>query len=94
MAKAKKPDGRRNNGRPTGSINKRSEENIAKAKKGGVMPLDFLLKQMRNGKLGLDVRIDAAAKAAPYVHAKLQAISVSGNVGFITQEQALKELED
>lgn len=94
MAKATKPDGRRSNGRPKGSVNKRSEETYQKAKKGGILPVDFLLKQMRNSKLDLLIRIDAAAKAAPYVHAKLQAVTVNGNVGLISQEQALKELDD
>jgi len=94
MAKAPKPDGRRANGRPKNSINKRSEENIKKAEKGGIMPLDFMLKQMRDTKRPMDVRLDAAHKAAPYVHAKLQSLTVAGNLGFITQEQALKDLQD
>lgn len=93
MAKAAKPDGRRKNGRPTGSINKRSEEAYQKAKKGGVLPLDFLLKQMRDAKLDLAVRMAAATAAAPYVHAKLQAVAVTGSLA-MTQEQALKALDD
>lgn len=93
MAKAVKPDGRRSNGRPTGSINKRSEEAYQKAKKGGVLPLDYLLKRMRDSKLPGDVRDKAAAAAAPYVHARLQAVAVSGAVS-LTHEQALAALDD
>lgn len=91
MAKAEKPDGRRSNGRPNGSSNKRTEEAFKKAKKGGILPLDFLLKQMRNHKLDLAVRMTAAKDAAPYVHNRLQATTVKGDVN-ITHEQALKEL--
>jgi hypothetical protein len=94
MAKAPKPDGRRVNGRPKGSRNKRTEQNIKKAQKGGIMPLDFMLKQMRDEKNDLAVRMAAAQSAAPYVHSRLQTLSVSGNIGLITQEDALKALKD
>jgi hypothetical protein len=94
MAKAKTPSGRQNNGRPKGSRNKRTEENIKKAQKGGIMPLDFMLKQMRDEKNELAVRMAAASNAAPYVHSRLQTLSVSGTIGLITQEDALKALQD
>lgn len=93
MAKAAKPDGRRANGRPKGAINKRSEEAYQKAKKGGVLPLDYLLKRMRNSKLSGEERDRAAVAAAPYVHARLQAVAVSGAVS-LTHEQALAALDD
>jgi hypothetical protein len=93
MAKAKKPDGRRENGRPKGSINKRSEETYQKAKNGGVLPVEYLLKRMRNGALPGDVRDRCAAAAAPYIHARLQAVAVSGAVS-MTHEQALDALDD
>lgn len=93
MTQAVKPDGRCNNSRPKGSINKRSEKTIKKAEKGGIMPVPFLLKQMRNGKLDLSVRMSAATSAAPYLHAKIQAIAISGAVT-LSHEQALKALDD
>lgn len=93
MAKAAKPDGRRANGRPKGAINKRSEETYQRAKKGGLLPVDYLLKQMRNTKLDRATRMQAANMAAPYIHARLQAVAVSGAVS-LTHEQALAQLDD
>lgn len=93
MAKAAKPDGRRENGRPKGAINKRSEETYQKAKKGGKLPVDYMLEQMRNSKLDRAVRMQAARDAAPYIHARLQAVAVSGAVT-MTHEQALDALDD
>lgn len=94
MTKAKAdPSGRRNNGRPRGAINKRSEETYQKAKKGGMLPVEYLLKRMRNGKLSGEVRDRCAAAAAPYIHARLQAVAVSGAVA-MTHEQALDQLDD
>jgi hypothetical protein len=91
MAKAAKPDGRRKNGRPKGSTNKRSAEAIKKAKRGGIMPLDYMLKAMRDPKV-LEARRDEMARAAaPYVHARLQATTVTGNLT-LTHEQALQAL--
>lgn len=91
---AKKPDGRKLNRRPPGSMNKRSKALIDKAQKqGGMLPAEFLLKQMRNRKLPLEVRMQAATAAAPYYHARLQAIKHSGQVE-LTHEQALQQLAD
>lgn len=91
MAKAKTPDGRSRNSRPKGSINKRSKALIEKATKGGMLPVEFLLKQMRNPKLDRQVRMQAASAAAPYLHARLQAIQHSGAVT-LSHEEALKQL--
>lgn len=93
MAQAEKPDGRRANGRPKGATNKRTLETYEKAKKGGELPVEFLLKQMRNKRLALAVRMSAATAAAPYIHARLQAVAVSGAVT-LTHEQALAALDD
>lgn len=89
-----KPDGRQNNGRRKGAINKRTKALIDKAERNGKMlPAEFLLKQMHNRKNSLDVRMQAAAAAAPYYHARLQAIKHSGQVE-LTHEQALKQLAE
>lgn len=82
---------RKGSGRPKGSLNKFTKEAVAKAKAGGILPLDYLLKVMRNSKAKTQRRDWAAAAAAPYLHPKLAAIEHSGNVQ-LTHEQALAEL--
>lgn len=66
-------------GRPKGAINKRTEEAIVKAAETGITPLDYLLAVMRNENEEKPVRLDAAKAAAPYIHARLQAIEHSGD---------------
>jgi hypothetical protein len=45
------------------------------------MPLDYMLSVMRDTKVPRDERVDAAAKAAKYIHPALQAIEHSGPGG-------------
>lgn len=58
-------------GRPARGRNKRTELQILRAEEGGVMPLDYMLSVMRDPANPTDLRLDAAHKAAPYVHQKL-----------------------
>jgi hypothetical protein len=73
-------------GRPKGSRNKRTEEQAKAIEESGLTPLDFLTKVYRGEAIGdvipdLAQRIDAASKAAPYVHQKQpQAHQISGGV--------------
>lgn len=46
--------------------------------KEGLTPLDYLLRVMRNPRNEVDVRVDAAKAAAPYVHPKLAQINTNG----------------
>lgn len=48
-------------------------------KASGLTPLDFMLGVMRNEANPQDVRLDAAHKAAPYVHAKLASVELKGD---------------
>ena len=75
-----KPKGgaRSNAGRKPGVPNKKTAALQAAVARSGITPLDFLLKVMRDSKKKLDVRVDAAKAAAPYVHAKLASIEVAG----------------
>jgi hypothetical protein len=61
-------------GRPFGSLNKRTRTLLEAAEAGGEMPLDFLLRLMRDTKAPLPRRIEAAKAAAPFLHPKLTAI--------------------
>jgi hypothetical protein len=82
---------RPNSGRPKGSTNKLDQEARKKAIETGISPLEYLLGVMRNPEMDLEKRIDAAKAAAPYVHARLQAVTHTGpddgpvkiNIGWI-----------
>lgn len=89
-------------GRKKGSPNKKTSETIEQVTSSGITPLEFMLKQMRSPyprkatlsqKQAHDsMRMQAARDAAPYVHAKLSSIQVSGGLK-LNHEQALNELE-
>ncbi|MEN9846093.1 MAG: hypothetical protein RIS36_1240 [Pseudomonadota bacterium] len=66
-------------GRPKGSVAKITEEAVARAKEGGELPHQFLLRIVRGDAIdgerpSLQMRIAAAVAAAPYFAPKLAAI--------------------
>lgn len=79
-------------GRKPGATTRFNEEARAKAAEGGIMPLDYLLGVLRDTTKSEEVRIDVAKAAAPYVHAKLAAVELSGGLT-LNHEDALEELE-
>ncbi len=58
-------------GRPKGARNRRTRALLEAAKAGGEMPLDFLLRLMRNPREPITRRFEAAKAAAPFVHPRL-----------------------
>ncbi|MDK4703889.1 hypothetical protein PH562_16685 [Rhizobium sp. CNPSo 4062] len=76
MARGGKRDGA---GRPAGAATKRTREMAEKAAEEGITPLDFMLKVLRDEAATMDNRMWAAEKAAPYVHAKLASVEVTGD---------------
>ena len=66
-------------GRKKGGANRVTEEAIARAEAGGEMPLDFLLRIMRDGNADEAKRIDCAKAAAQYVHPKLNSVELTGD---------------
>ena len=46
---------------------------------GGTLPLDYMLKVMRNSKAKAQLRADMAKAAAPYVHARRAPEDKAGN---------------
>jgi hypothetical protein len=72
--------GFKSGGRKPGTPNRVSAQAIARAVRRGVTPLDFLLSVMRNHRWPIMLRVDAAGKAAQYVHPKLAMIEHSGAV--------------
>ena len=67
-------------GRKKGEPNKRTAEAQAMAESTGITPLEYMLSVMR-GSGDERMRMSAAVAAAPYVHAKLASIEVSGKDG-------------
>lgn len=61
-------------GRKPGVPNKRTQELQAKVEAEGITPLDYMLSVLRDGSLERQERFDAAKAAAPYVHARLNAV--------------------
>src|SRR3954462_2146036 len=45
----------------------------------GISPLEFLMSVFRNEENDLALRVDAAAKAAPYVYPRLAAVTLGGD---------------
>lgn len=65
-------------GRRRGSRNRKTVEQAAAVEASGLTPLDYLLSVMRDSEKSEALRIDAAKNAAPYVHARLAAVELSG----------------
>ena len=63
-------------GRPPGSRNKTPANRRLAARLSQQQPLDYLLEVMANQENSQAVRVDAAARAAPYCHARLSAVTV------------------
>src|SRR5215510_6783658 len=79
MAKRQKTGGRQK-GTPNKATVKKAAV-IAAIEASGLTPLDFLVAVMRNTEAPAHERMDAAKAAAPYMHAKLAAMTVSGPNG-------------
>lgn len=89
-------------GRKKGTPNRKNAELQEAVATSGITPLEFMLKRMRTPcPAGYDLaaqcaheekQFEAACAAAPYVHAKLSAVQVSGGLK-LNHETALDELE-
>jgi hypothetical protein len=78
MARGGKREGA---GRKVGAPNKATQEAVENAKATGELPLDYMLRVMRDAEAE-DRRRDAmATAAAQYLHSKLAAIEHSGTGG-------------
>lgn len=71
-------------GRKAGAPNKATAKQREAVKKSGLTPLDYLLIVMRDKDVPREERVDAANKAAPYVHAKLSSVDVKSSDGSMT----------
>lgn len=66
-------------GRKKGVRNKATVEQAASIAASGLTPLEYMLQVLRNADAPLETRLDAAGKAAPYVHPKLAQIEHRGD---------------
>lgn len=65
-------------GRPRGSVNKRTQAYLRT--NGGELPLDYMLKIMRDDTQPRERRDEMAKAAAPFLHAKLQSTQLTGEI--------------
>ena len=72
--------GERRGGRQKGTLNKRTAEMLAEIEAGGEMPLAYMLRVMRDESVPMAGRMEAAARAAPYCHAKLANVELTAAV--------------
>lgn len=68
-------------GRKKGEPNKKTAETRAAVEASGMTPLEYMLHVMRDAGEDSPRRLAAAAAAAPYVHAKLSSIELTGANG-------------
>src|SRR5262245_27796106 len=61
-------------GRPRGSRNKRTQALVEAAQNGGELPLDYMLRVMRDPNAPSKRRDEMAKAAAPFLHSKLASI--------------------
>jgi hypothetical protein len=74
-------------GRPKGAKNVKTLEQVKKVAESGLSPLEYMLSVMRDETEDRSIRLDAAHKVAPYVHAKLQPVDGDGDT---TQKHEVK----
>ena len=96
VAKPKAPIGgaRRGAGRPKGSANKKTIEIANRVAKEGITPLEVMIEVMMEFRAegNREATLDAAAKAAPYMHSKLSSVDLKATVKKTTAELTRDEL--
>lgn len=71
-------------GRKPGAPNKATARQRRAVEESGLTPLEYLLSVMRDETVPRVARVDAANKAAPYVHAKLATVDHRSSDGSMT----------
>lgn len=86
--------GQKTGGRVAGVPNKATQARQAAIAASGLTPLDYMLKLLRDESQPGDVRLDAAKAAAPYVHPRLAAVEMSGDVKLSADDVLAKLMAD
>lgn len=81
-------------GRKAGSPNKATAEQRKAVEDSGLTPLDYLLSVMRDEEIPRADRVDAANKAAPYVHSKLATVDHRSSDGTMSPTIIFEAPED
>jgi hypothetical protein len=84
-------------GRKCGTPNKATAAREAEIRASGLTPLDYMLQVMRDEGSPTELRLDAAARAAPYVHPRLSSVAVENKDGqpfAISVEEQQREAEE
>jgi hypothetical protein len=85
-------------GRKKGSVKKFDAEVRKRAAEEGILPLDYMLRVMRDARVPKARRDMMASAAAPYLHAKLSSVEVKNPKGeafrTATKDMSLKEATD
>ena len=67
-------------GRKPGAIATKSREVASRAMSEGITPLEYMLQVLRSDKSNNLEKMDAAKAAAPYIHARLNAVDMTAKV--------------
>lgn len=87
--------GERRGGRAKGTPNRRTQEQVDAILESGDTPLDYMIGVMRDESAAPAVRLDAAGKAAPFVHPKLSSSTVSMEADIdLTSSRHVAEMTD
>lgn len=88
------PEGGRRTGagRPKGARNKKTLEQARAVEATGLTPLEYMLSVLRDETQEQAVRLDAANKAAPYVHAKLASVDHTSTDGSMSEKPTVIKL--
>jgi hypothetical protein len=71
--------GERRGGRQKGTPNKKTRKFMESVAASGLVPLEYMLKIMRDEMQPQEVRMERAKAAAPFVHPRLAAVKVAGD---------------
>lgn len=80
---------RKGAGRPKGARNVKTKQQVKAVEEGGITPLEYMLSTLRDETRTHEDRMDAASKAAPYVHSRLNAVDHSSTDGTMTPPDAV-----
>lgn len=72
---------RKGAGRKPGSLTKKTREIAERAIESGLTPLEYMVSLFRDEMKDESVRFEAAKAAAPYMHAKLASVEMTGKDG-------------
>jgi len=81
--------GRKTGGRQKGALNRATAEARAAAEATGILPLDYMLRVMRDDKAEPKRRDAMAVAAAPYLHPKLSAVEAKLNEPSAAEEHGI-----